>query len=131
MKCKKGKVTDNAVTLYVPSLKLLNHVGLVHEQFRYIAVLRAIKNKEVSVLSNDISGVEGHSYVVLPPNTTDHHGRPIQSHVIAVISSAIVIIDETIHEIDIPIEQHKTQDLRIIRLLTSWVDGFAAFTTGD
>lgn len=132
----KARVKADAAMQFV---RLLNKhlppsAGYTYEQFHYKYVLRQLHGKDWPVAEGIVGGISGMTYLIAA--TTNHHGRPSKSKVVAVDSNLIDIYLMDNEEHPVPVEDPactgpeawwKADGLDVVRLLTPWVDGFMAF----
>ena len=101
-----------------------------HEQWRFFYAMQALNGREVPLVGLIVGGLDHHIYVLLPDEDAF---KTYESRVIAVSREWADEIDETNLQTP-PTETSpyaaiwEASGLKVVRLLTPYVDGFSAFT---
>lgn len=100
-------------------------------QWQYRAAIAQIAGRELPLLTDIEGGVHEHVYVLAD---TSYRDRPLRSHVIAIQEHLIVERVEAGPNPETPVDLNRgnsawwvEEGLEVVRVLTSWVDGFSAF----
>jgi hypothetical protein len=136
----RALVKPNAVAIIVKTWNLPAHVVYTTEQHRWIRLIDNMCGQYFPIVDGIVGGIQDCEYLLIDEKTVNVNMYKIKSRVVAVPKELIQVRmnDDTPPEYaKPPIEESssgawwKEKNLEVVRLITSWVDGFMAFTTRE